>query len=63
MRARTAFHIETHKNQGMAEAAEFADEQRQIAEIGAAAAPDTQVDPQVIATPPADGGQEEAPLA
>lgn len=62
IRSKAAYHVQTHKDMEVAEAAKFADEQRQLSEIGAAAAPSTAVDPQAIATPPAPaGGHEEAP--
>ncbi len=54
------FHVHDHERMEMEEAAKFADEQRQLAEIGAAAAPETAVDPQAIATPPVADGHEEA---
>lgn len=63
VRSRVEHHISTHESMKVEEAATFAAEQKQLAEIGAAAAPDTPVDPQAIATPPAPSGHEEAPPA
>ncbi len=61
VRAKAAHHVWTHEQMEVLEAQKFAAEQAELAEIGAAAAPETAVDPQAIATPPVTDGHEEAP--
>lgn len=60
VRSKAAHHIDTHEKMEVLEAKKFANEQATLAEIGAAAAPETAVDPQAIATPPVTDGHEEA---
>lgn len=53
VQSKAAYHIQTHKDMEVAEATKFAADQAQLATIGANAAPDTAVDPQAMAAPPA----------